>query len=151
MGVRLALAWEGAFCLSHPPTPTHTDPSIFSDWVVLQSRDQKEIYQYLSPFRPLKPDFWQLCSSLKAERGIKNRERKEENRKVPWLHSHCQIMETEITVWAPPDALKVGCQRLWPPLIVGLSSSNDSRVPSPWRPLSSEVKTASSCVTGSCG
>lgn len=151
MGVRLALAWEGAFCLSHPPTPTHTDPSIFSDRVVLQSRDQKEIYQYLSPFRPLKPDFWQLCSSLKAERGIKNRERKEENRKVPWLHSHCQIMETEITVWAPPDALKVGCQRLWPPLIVGLSSSNDSRVPSPWRPLSSEVKTASSCVTGSCG
>lgn len=84
----------------------------FSDRVVLQSRDQKEIYQYLSPFRPLKPDFWQLCSSLKAERGIKNRERKEGNRKVPWLHSHCQIMEKEIIVWAPSDALKVGCQRL---------------------------------------
>lgn len=75
------------------PLRTQT-PLFFSDWVVLQSRDQKEIYQYLSPFRPLKPDFWQLCSSSpKAERGIKNRERKGKKRKVPWLHCHCQIME----------------------------------------------------------
>lgn len=80
------------------PLRTQT-PLFFSDWVVLQSRDQKEIYQYLSPFRPLKPDFWQLWSSLKAERGIKNRERKERKRKVPWLHCHCQIMEEEIAVW----------------------------------------------------
>lgn len=66
----------------HILQPLHTETLLFfPDWVVLQSRDQKEIYQYLSPFRPLKPDFWQRCSSLKAERSIKNGERKE--RKSP--------------------------------------------------------------------
>lgn len=136
MGVTLALAWEGAFCLSHPLTPINTDPSIFSEWVVLQSRDQKEIYQYLSPFRPLKPDFWQLCSSLKAERGIKNRGRKERKRTV---QSH------GYTVFVRLWRRKLQCEsthrcfesksgmswRLWPPLMVGLSNPKDSSDPSP--------------------
>lgn len=152
MGVILSLAWEGAFCLSHPPTPTHTDLSIFflTEWFCRAEIKRK----FISICLP--SDHWSQTSdncvaALKLKEASRTGKEKREKEKS---HGYTVIVrlwrrklqcESTHRCFEGRVAEAVDCGLTW--LLVCSTQKTPQRVPTHWRPLSSEVETASLCVT----